>query len=297
MNILAIDVGGTYIKYGIYDMNSQTLGTTDKRETPMSGLEEFLQVITEIKEVAGDVNGVAMSMPGTIDSNSGFVYQGGTLQYNNRQNLAEQLRKKFGYPVTIENDARCAALAELWKGSLKGIQNALVLVIGTGIGGAIIQNGQIYKGSHLYAGEFSAIFTKDISKYGEDAVFGRQVSIPYFVERCSKKLGKKLEGPELFAMLEKGCPDLQEDFHKYLSNFALQLFNLQIAFDPEKIVIGGGISKNKFFVKNLEQYVESFYKKIPLQVVHSLGVCKFGNSANLLGAVRHYLGLNNMLGE
>lgn len=297
MNILAVDVGGTYIKYGIYDMDTQTLGTADKRETPMSGLEEFLQVITEIKEAAGDVNGVAMSLPGTIDSNNGFVYQGGTLQYNNRQNLAEQLKEKFGCPVTIENDARCAALAELWKGSLKGVQNALVLVIGTGIGGAIIQNGQIYKGSHLYAGEFSILFTKDISKYGGDATFGRQVSIPYFVERCGKKLGKKLEGPELFAMLEEGCPDLQKDFHDYLSNFALQLFNLQIAFDPEKIVIGGGVSKNPFFVKSLEQYIEAFYQKIPLPIAHSFGVCKFGNSANLLGAVRHYLGLNNILGE
>ncbi|MDO5410140.1 MAG: ROK family protein [Lachnospiraceae bacterium] len=289
MNILAIDVGGTFIKYGIYDRNAQTLCSVNQIKTPKAGLDDFVQTIKKLREEAGDISGVAMSLPGTIDSDTGFVYQGGNLSYNDKQNLAEILKETLLCPVTLENDARCAALAELWKGSLVGVQNALVLVIGTGLGGAVIQNGRLYKGSHLYAGELSYLSTKGIDSYGMDTTLGAQISIPYFVDKCSEKLGRQLEGPELFSILEKGCPKLQQDFDEYLRNFAQQIFNFQFAFDPEKIVFGGGISKNEFFLNSLKQYVEAFYQKLPFPLEHSLGVCRFGNSANLLGAVKHYL--------
>lgn len=114
-------------------------------------------------------------MPGTIDHQSGFIYQGGALQYNNGTEFAKELYEKLGVPVTIENDARCAALAEIWQGKLQGVENGLVLVIGTGLGGAIVKNGVIYRGTHLYAGELSLLFTKNREQYGDKAVLGNQV--------------------------------------------------------------------------------------------------------------------------
>lgn len=299
MNLLTIDIGGTFSKYGIYDITEHQLLQTRNLPTPTTTFEELADTIQTIKEKLeknNPISGVSFSIPGTVHSESGLVIQGGALQYNNKINFIEEFTKQFDCPISVENDARCAALAELWQGNLKGVQNGLVLVIGTGLGGAIIQNGELYSGTHKYAGELSMILTKDIRKYGMEAVLGNQVGVPLFVERMSKKIGKKLTGPELFQLIEEGHSELNPSFREYLDNFVRQIFNFQISYDPEQILIGGGISRNQFFMTRLIEEMENFYRLLPIRIPHSvLKPCKFENNANLIGAVKHYLDFTNTI--
>lgn len=290
MKLLTVDIGGTFIKYGSYDCDTNLLGGVNKVPTPQTSREELIAKIVELSKAFPEVVGCAVSMPGTIDSEKGYVFQGGALKYNNKSDFAKELEEQLKLPVTIENDARCAAQAELWQGKLKGIENALVLVIGTGLGCAVVQGGAIYRGTHLYAGELSLIFTKDINKFGFDAVLGNQVGVPGFVTKLSTLYGQELDGPQAFQLIEAGEPKLVEEFEAYVENFATQLFNFQLMFDPEKILIGGGISQSKFYMNKLSQALEAFYQKMPLTISHAaLERCHFESEANLIGAVKTYL--------
>lgn len=290
MKLLTVDIGGTFIKYGSYDCDTNLLDGVNKVPTPQTSREELIAQIVELSKAFPEVVGCAVSMPGTIDPEKGYVFQGGALQYNNKSDFAKELAEQLKLPVTIENDARCAAQAELWQGKLRGVENALVLVIGTGLGCAVVQGGAIYRGTHLYAGELSLIFTKDINKFGFDAVLGNQVGVPGFVTKLSTLYGQELDGSQAFQLIEAGEPKLVEEFEAYVENFAIQLFNFQLMFDPEKILIGGGISQSKFYMNKLSQALEAFYQKMPLTISHApLESCHFESEANLIGAVKTYL--------
>ena len=98
-----------------------------------------------------------MCVPGIIDSVQGVCITGGNLRYVKGLPLATLLEERYGLRVSLENDARCAALAELWRGSLKNCADGVVIVLGSAVGGALVKNGRIHKGSHFSAGEISFI--------------------------------------------------------------------------------------------------------------------------------------------
>ncbi len=121
MNKLVIDVGGTFIKYAIMDMEANIL-SKGSVPTPLDSRDHFLNVLANLFEEASDqVDGIAISLPGNIDSSIGYVYTPGALWYNANTNVAQDLRALIfdrtgkDVPVAIENDGKSAALAELWK--------------------------------------------------------------------------------------------------------------------------------------------------------------------------------------
>ena len=291
MKLLVIDIGGTFIKYGIYNVDKFKLTNKGKILTPHENQSDLFNTIKNIANESPSVEGCSISMPGTIDTKRGYVFQGGALQYNNGTYFAKVLRDKLGLPVTINNDARSAALAEQWQGRLKNVDNALVLVLGTGLGCSIVQNGNIYEGSHNYAGEFSVIFTKGFKKNGSNALLGNQVSVPLLVDEISRIYGKKLSGIEAMNVVKnKANANVCKLFDDYLENFAVQIFNFQIMFDPEIILIGGGISQNNFFMDCLKRRVESIFSLLPFEINHSeIESCLFSNDANLIGSAKTFL--------
>ena len=293
MKILCFDVGGTFIKYALAGETGDFY-YSGKIPTPLDSFENFINSIEPIVDkYKSQISGLAFSIPGTIDVEKGYVYQGGSLRYNDKRDFVKDIETRFNFPTTVENDARCAALAEVWKGNLKNVKDALVMVFGTGIGGAIVKDGKIHRGHHLYAGEFSVIMAKGKEKY---EFLGNQGGIPRFVERVSKQLGdESLTGEEVFNLISKNNLIATKAFEEYLENLAYQIFNLQMIYDPELVLIGGGVSANKVFMDGLNEAVENFYKKIPIPIRHSiLEVCKFHNKSNLLGAIYHFLKQKNI---
>ena len=157
---LVFDVGGTFIKYALMDKDGE-IGETDKFPTQLDntcGLELLVNSIFEIytKYKAKNIEGIAMSLPGLIDVQNGFVHNGGALKFLVGVPLGRLVSEKCdNIPVALENDGKCAALCESWKGNASDVRDAYVLVLGTGVGGGMIINHHVHHGNSLIAGEVS----------------------------------------------------------------------------------------------------------------------------------------------
>ena len=159
MKVMVFDVGGTEIKYSVMDeqMNRFDAGSVP---TPQDTQEHFLDTIYALYAPHKDeVDGIAMALPGFVDANTGYVSNGGALLYNTGTQVGQLVRERCGCRVTLENDGKAAAIAELRAGALQGCCNAAVFIIGTGVGGGIIANGQLVRGVHFTAGEYSFVNT------------------------------------------------------------------------------------------------------------------------------------------
>ena len=144
MKILAIDVGGTFTKYAIID-EKLNITNKDKTKTIANSLDNYLKMLVSIYgQFKGQVEGIAFSMPGVIDTKAGYFYTGGSFDNIVHEiNLKKELEKYIDVPMSFGNDAKCAANAELGFGVLKDVNQAIVYVIGTAIGGALINNHKV----------------------------------------------------------------------------------------------------------------------------------------------------------
>lgn len=291
MRICTFDVGGTFIKHALLDENGMII-SQGKVPTPKEDQATFLNSLDTVIKQYEEVDGIAISLPGTIHTDTGYIAQGGSLRYNSKTNLKEILMEAYHVPVELENDARCAAIAELTCGNLKDIENGIVLTFGTGIGGCFILDGNIHRGTHYFAGEVSMMITKDIRKEGLDAVWGSgsQGSVPGLVKRiCAAKGVAESDGPTVFSWIAQNDTIACEIFQEYCYQIVVQLFNFQLAFDPQRVCIGGGVSANPIFVATINEVMNGFYDRlgIPLPRLEIMP-CKFHNDSNLLGAYYHY---------
>lgn len=286
---LAIDVGGTFIKYALMNSDCEIL-ERGKTETPMEGLSEFIERIGRIyDDFQEETDGIALSMPGIIDSKTGFMYTGGNLMYITDINIVELLQKRCPVPITVENDAKCAGLAEVWKGSLKDCKNAVVLVCGTSIGGAIIRDGRVLRGKHFMAGEFSYIATNTKDFYNLDNLVGYHSGNKHLHQIASEKLripAYELNGEIIFHKANCGDIKAQEAIEEFCHHLAIVINNLQFILDPEMFAIGGGISVQPLFLQYLRRELLKLNQFYPWQFPHpEITNCKFYNDSNLIGAL------------
>jgi len=289
---LALDIGGSAIKYALVDEEVK-LTCKGKEKTPMDTIENFVEVVGKIYDIfADEIEGMAISMPGVIDSKKGFAFHGGSLGYIEDCNVIETLEKRCQTKIHIENDGKCAALGEFWKGSLKGCNDGIVIVLGTGIGGGIISNGKLVKGNHFSAGEFSFIRTNSEAPSDYHNFFGFQNGVNSLISGVATKkniLSRELDGIKVFEMANKGDRDVLEVLDKYCEGIALEILNLQNILDPEKVAIGGGISEQPLLIKNIVDNIEKIHNSSPRNNIHPKVVqCTFNNDANIIGAIYNY---------
>lgn len=157
MKVMVFDVGGTEIKYSVMDegLNRSDAGSVP---TPQDTQEHFLDTLYDLYSPHRDeVSGIAMALPGFVDTHTGFVSNGGALLYNTGTQVGQLVRERCGCPVTLENDGKAAALAELQAGALQGCCNAAVFIIGTGVGGGISKQPLLLDSlRRVYAGLFAS---------------------------------------------------------------------------------------------------------------------------------------------
>lgn len=293
MNFLVLDVGGQAIKYAIMNEKAEFI-EKNQSPTPVDTLEHFIDTIGSIFDKYKNViSGIAISMPGRINSNTGYLYTGGALEYNNETEIGTILSKRCPVPISIENDGKCAALAEAWVGNLKDYDDGIVVVLGTGIGGGIIKDKKLLKGKHFIAGEFSFIFTNNPPLYGK--------STQTFADDCgtcgltiplarSKDLPlDKVDGRKFFEYANSGDEDALRILDEYCHKLVLQLYNLQHIYDPEKFAIGGGISRQDILFEYIEKNIEKCSTEIKYMIKPEIVRCKFFNDSNLIGALHNYL--------
>lgn len=292
---LVYDVGGSAIKYAV--MNEATIFEKDKVKTPKSNMEDFLSAIESIyQKVKDEIQGVSFSMPGIIDSETGHAVHGGSLLFIRDLNLKEVIEECLQTTIAIENDAKSAALGEVWKGKLHGIENGVAMILGTGVGGGIVLNGELIKGHHLGAGEFSSVKVDGTSINKKNNSFAEKASTVKLVQKAARLVGADqatFSGEDVFQAIKNGNQEVAELFSAYCEIIAIQILNLQAILDPERFVIGGGMSAEPMFVESIKKAVNEVFEQDPMTEINGFQAevvkSELGNDANLYGALYQYL--------
>lgn len=282
MNLAVIDIGGTTIKIATWkDGKLQNKHAVD---TPKD-LESFYAILTdEVNKIKKDtkIEGVAISAPGAVNQKTGIIGGTSALPYIHNFKIVDELEKRFELPVSMENDANSAALGELAEGAGKNSDSMAFFVIGTGIGGALIINQKVWHGAHLFGGEFGYMGsgTESVSDLASPVAMAK---------RYNKRTGRKLDGKTVFALADQDDPVASDERQTLIHSLALAIYDVQQSFDPEKIVIGGGISNNPELIPLLNQEIEKLRKQFnPDSIKPEIVTCKLKSDANLRGAVANF---------
>ncbi len=293
---LTIDVGGTAIKYALMDEAATYLGTG---ETPTlrGSMEEFLEALdTVILPHKDEVAGIAFSMPGRIDIDRGFAYTGGALSnFIHNTPVKEILEDRYNLPVWIENDGKCAALAEAWLGNLNDVQSGVVVILGTGIGGGIVLNRKVWRGMNGSAGELSGLpvdYTKGAEKSTMWAYLNGYggLTAPYAAKKGLDR--KAVDGRKFFDAYHQGDPDAKEVFDYFIQTLTAGIITCQAILDVDKYCIGGGISAQDVLIDAAKESVHHYFKVNEGKTAFNepkVDRCLFRNDANLIGALRNFL--------
>lgn len=283
MGILVFDFGGSAVKYGFWTGNELT--NKGKFQTPASWVQ-MKEALVGIAETVEGIEGVGISSPGVVHASEQKIKGISAIPYIHEVNIWQELEEALHVPVTIENDANCAGLAEIHEGAAKGYQEVAFVVIGTGVGGAIFHKGALQKGAHLYGGEFGLMYLDHGQTF---SVLGSAVQMAW--RYCERKgLAKDtFSGEEVFKKADEGDSIAQEEVEKFYDYLAQGLFNIQFSLDPEVIVLGGGVSAKPGLVTEINQRIATKMASHGLQdFVPNIVLCKYRNDANLIGAAANY---------
>lgn len=297
---LVLDIGGTFIKYAIMDDQANFI---EQGKVPaVTGSEEgTLRALADVREaVAGyDYEGVAISMPGRISTDKGIAHTGGAFQWVHEYPAADKYGAVFGKPCTIANDGKCAASAENWIGALADVNSGAVLVLGTGIGGGIVINNQVWMGATGGAGELSAFITdhegvKNGLGWGNIGImWAAHISAGSITGKYGAIKGiEKADGIMLFDAYEAGDPIAVDVLKTFGEEAAAGICSLQSVLDLERYAIGGGISARPETTQIIKDAVDALFDPYIDFLPYGkpeIVTCKFGNEANLIGALAFHL--------
>lgn len=273
---LTIDIGGTFIKYSVmneaYEQSEE--GSIPTSKVPSAFLQQLKQLVTSYRD---KIDGIAMCMAGFIDPVTGMNTDFSIGANFKAYNLKKEIAECTGLPVFLENDSNCAAIGEMVKGSGKDCKNFCMVTIGTGIGGAFVINGELYRGSNFKAGELG-LTRIGVSRQGE--MQGAQATAG-LVRQVSEFLGKSIDGAYVLEHLEE--EPIRKLYKEWLEKAAMIIGNIAVSMDPERVLVGGGISENPVFMTDIREAVYKIYGH--LQEYTQIVPCEKGNLAGRIGAL------------
>lgn len=272
--ILAIDIGGTYTKYG--HVSDDKVLSKGKWKTVFS----FDEVCKKIEElIRDDTERLCISSGGFWDEDgNGLGYE--SIPETGKNNLVKFFKEKYGFPVTIQNDARCALLCEKKYGSLKECENAVTFVLGSSVGSAVLVNGKLYEGAHKKAGMFfkmpEALEPYTYENFANTVVQTNVYRKAFSLKSCNMK--------DIEAFAQRGEEKAQKILKNYVSAVSKKLLYSKIMYDPEKIVIGGGIVNSKMIFDGILQEYNNLLCLIDEKNDIPIERTSFGEESNLIGA-------------
>ncbi|MCT4783223.1 MULTISPECIES: ROK family protein [Exiguobacterium] len=283
---LAIDIGGTSIKYGLVYADG-TLQASNHVPTPATWdifLERLDDIFTTVNATVV-LDGLAVSAPGAVDSSTGIIHGVSAVPYIHHRPFLDALRERYALPVTVLNDANAAALAEGWTGAGAALERFATVVIGTGVGGSFVNKDEVMIGSHFHGGEFG-YWILDPSLPQPDGAWSAIGSTSALVTRCRERLGRPLSGHDIFALQTESA--IQEELERFYRWNAIGLYNIQFSFDPERILIGGGISRRPEVRDGIKRHLDALCDALGTLRI-DVETCAHFNEANLIGAARFHM--------
>ncbi|MDP4146239.1 MAG: ROK family protein [Bacillota bacterium] len=261
--VIGIDLGGTKISGALADLDgnviSQCTIPTNAAEGEQPVLNRIVQVIENVMKDANktseDVKAIGIGSPGPLDAKKGIIITTPNLPFKNFE-LVTPIREKFGIPTYLDNDANVAAIGEFVFGAGKGTENMVFVTASTGIGGGAVLNGKIYRGNTSNALEVGHMTLVEdgprcnCGNYGCAEALASGTAIARMVNEVLEQGAEsslrnydKVTSYEVFKEAEKGDKIAAEVLGKALNYLGICVANLVVTFDPEVVIIGGGVSQ------------------------------------------------------
>lgn len=311
MYYIGIDLGGTNIAAGVVDSDYKIIV---KDSVPTLAYRENNEVIHDMADLCAklvknagltfdDIEYAGIASPGTIDPINGIVIRAENLNFHNFR-ISDTLKSFIPVKrVILENDANAAALGEVVAGAAKGMQHAVMVTLGTGVGGGIIVDGKVYSGFNFCGAEIGHIV---IEHNGRECTCGRKGCFEAYssatglvnmtkekIAECGKKgiptimgqNGEKINGRTAFNAMRAGDAPAKEIVDMYISYLACGITNLINIFSPEVLIVGGGVcNEGSALIDPLKEivYQEIFSKNSAK--VSAVKVAELGNDAGIIGA-------------
>ena len=309
--LVGVDLGGTTTKIAFLSKYGELLHKweipTDKSENGKNIIVNIAKAIDqkleELDQSRDKLVGIGMGAPGPVDTAKGIIYEAVNLGWDDNTPLKDLLEVETGLHAVIDNDANCAALGEMWKGAGDGAKDIVCVTLGTGVGGGVITNGDIVHGVKGAGGEIGHITVVPEGGYqcncGKTGCLETVASATGVVRLANEKLDATEQESTLRALRDSHGSISAKDIFDAARNqdglalavidqlafyLGLSLANLGNGLNPEKIVIGGGVSKAGDI---LLQPVVKFFKQFSFPTVRTsthLSIATLGNDAGVIGA-------------
>lgn len=311
MYYIGVDLGGTNIAAGIVDKNGKLVR---KDSVPTNAAREIDEIIKDMAALCeklikdenltlSDIDSIGIATPGTADSDHGIVIISNNIKFDNYP-LAERLGKFLGFDkkIYIENDANAAAKGEAYCGAARGTSISVMITLGTGVGGGIVIDGKVYSGFNYAGGELGhTVIEVDglPCSCGRKGCWEAYSSATGLINMTKKKMAEtkdtimhelaekagKVNGRISFDAMRLGDAAAKEVVDKYIYYLAIGLVNVINIFQPEVLVIGGGICNEKnYLLDPLMKYIDSeqYSRTNPNRT--KIKIAELGNDAGIIGA-------------
>lgn len=298
--VFGIDIGGTTVKCGLFQTDGSIVEKWEIKTALGSILEDVAETIEkkilERNMSKEEVSGVGIGVPGPVTT-EGFVVVGVNVGWPEGKDVKKELESLLSLPVAVGNDANVAALGELWLGAAQGASNAIMYTLGTGVGGGVIINGKVVAGTNGAGGELghsSAVLNGTPCNCGKRGCLETVASatgivketVNYLKENDAASTLRQLESIEakdVFDAAKAGDAvglKMVDQLGFYLG---LNMANVAAAVDPQKIIIGGGVSKAGAI---LTDAISKHYREHAFSSVRDAEfvIASRGNDAGIIGA-------------
>ena len=302
---IGIDLGGTNIAVGVVDERHHILAEisvpTDATRPYVDVIADMIsaveQVLSAAKLTAADCASIGIGSPGNCDSDRGVVVRAYNLGWFNVP-ICEMLQKHFGIPVRISNDANVAALAETVAGAALDCRNMVLITLGTGVGGGIIIDGKIYAGMRTAGAEMGhslLVLDGEPCSCGRKGCWEAYASVTALIRQGKQAAAehpesllagiKDMMGLDIFYCADRGDAVAQQVIDRWCDYVAAGLTDIVNTLAPEKILIGGGVSKQgERILQPIRRYVADHCFVQHEGAIPEIQSAMLGNDAGIIGA-------------
>src|SRR6185369_12646152 len=290
--VFAVDLGGTHLRVALVDESGKILRQL-KQETPQGESGQcIVNALANAAEQWPDetqrIVATSIMVPGAVDSDNAVVLQAPNLPSLVNFGLKAALQERLGWPVFLENDANAAAVGEMWRGAARGCRDVMSVTLGTGVGGGVILDGKLWRGSHGSGGEIGHTTVDPFSglkcKCGNTGCLELFASATAIVRMARENLSSypdsKLKSAELTAKRvydagQEGDELALAVFTRFGMYLGIGLANLINLIDPQIIVITGGAANGwDLFASEMHRQVEErAFRTISQQVKIARAAC------------------------
>ena len=289
---IGVDLGGTKIEIILVDPQEQVV-FKKRTPTPRGGPSEYTDICRAVSTLIADTRNqippnyevtIGVGIPGTINVQKQVVQNANTTSLSGRP-FKKDLETLLKRPIGIENDANCFVLAEALKGAGVGFNVVFGMILGSGCGGGLSINRQIYQGQHLIAGEWGH-FSIDPKGYtcwcGNIGCIETKISGTGAARHYLEKYGEKIPFEKIVQRYRNGDPKSTAVFNQFIDDFGRSVGGLISIIDPDAIVIGGGLSNiDELYELGRERIQHyAFHESVQTPILKN----KLGDSAGVYGA-------------